>query len=522
MPLIDSTDPAAKNGKVRSHRFPAANTALPYVNRDPVQLKAVQDFLRDGQISVDVFGILRGAEAPSGASDAPDGPQLSSTFAVGEESGSFAAGRGRALAPAAEVLAPLNKVNAVVRRGESVRVEVVVRTRKVGHFFPGGTVDAFDVWVELEAVDDKGRVLLHSGAIADEGKGPVDPAAHFYRSRQLDEHGNPINKRNAWSTRSVAYVRLIPPGAADTVHYRLEIPKDAGSRIFLRAKVNYRKFAWWNTQWAFAGVRDPTDPSPAVSKSYDDGKWVFTGDTSKVSGQIKAIPDIPTTVMATSEASLVVIDERAALPTVQPLLDASVRERWNDYGIGLLLQGDLKAAQVAFRKVMAMDPAYPDGPVNVARTRIQEGEVDAAIPLLEQALKLSPRLAKAHYFLGTALKTLGRYDEAVEHLNAAAEQYPRDRVVLNEIGRVYFFQRRFDEAIAAFKRALAVDPEDLDAHYNLMLAYQGVGDHENAAREQALYTRFKADEPAQAITGPYRLKSPEDNNERQNIHEHRD
>jgi hypothetical protein len=55
-----------------------------------------------------------------------------------------------------------------------------------------------------------------------------------------------------------------------------------------------------------------------------------------------------------------------------------------------------------------------------------------------------------------------------------------------------------------------------------MLAYQGVGDHENAAREQALYTRFKADEPAQAITGPYRLKSPEDNNERQNIHEHRD
>jgi tetratricopeptide (TPR) repeat protein len=248
---------------------------------------------------------------------------------------------------------------------------------------------------------------------------------------------------------------------------------------------------------------------------------VFTGDTSKVSGQIKAIPDIPITVMAESEASLAVIDERAPLPTVQPLADASVRERWNDYGIGLLLQGDLKAAQAAFLKVMEMDPAYPDGPVNVARTRIQEGEVDAAIPLLEQALKMSPRLAKAHYFLGTALKTLGRYDEAIEHLNVAAEQYPRDRVVLNEIGRVHFFQRRFDEAIAAFKRALAVDPEDLDAHYNLMLAYQGAGDHENAARERALYTRFKADETAQAITGPYRLKSPEDNNERQSIHEHR-
>ena len=29
-------------------------------------------------------------------------------------------------------------------------------------------------------------------------------------------------------TRSVAYVRLVPPGAADTVHYRLQVPEDAG------------------------------------------------------------------------------------------------------------------------------------------------------------------------------------------------------------------------------------------------------------------------------------------------------
>ena len=140
-------------------------------------------------------------EAPADAAAAGSGaaePQLASTFAVGEESAAFGAGGGVSSTPAAEVLAPLDKIAAAVRRGESVRVEVVVRTRKVGHFFPGGTVDAFDVWVELEAVDDKGRVLLHSGAVADGGKGPVDPGAHFYRSLQLDEHGNPINKRNAW------------------------------------------------------------------------------------------------------------------------------------------------------------------------------------------------------------------------------------------------------------------------------------------------------------------------------------
>ena len=518
MPLVRSDDPAAGDGYVRSHRFPGANTALPFVNGDEEQLRVVQDFLRAGQISVDVFGITRAEEtAPPRTPDARAAePRLASTFAVGEESARF--GAGGVVTTPAEVVAPLDLAPVAVRRGESVRVEVVVRTRKVGHFFPGGTVDAFDVWVEFEAVDDTGRVLLHSGAAADGGSGPVDPGAHFYRSLQLDAHGNPINKRNAWMTRSVAYVRLIPPGAADTVHYRLRVPEDAGDRIFLRAKVNYRKFAWWNTQWAFAGVRDPHAPPPAAD--HDDAEWAFTGDTGDVSGNIKAIPDIPTTVMAEAEASLEVIDAGAPLPEVPPVAAPSLRERWNDYGIGLLLQGDLRGAEAAFRTVMEIEPAYADGPVNVARARLQEGDVETAIPLLEQALELSPGLARAHYFLGTALRALGRYDEALAEFEAARAQYPRDRVVLNQIGRIHFLERRFDEAVATLEEVLRIDPEDLQAHYNLMLSHQGAGRPDEAARERALYERFKADEAAQAITGPFRRASPEDNNERQAIHEH--
>jgi tetratricopeptide (TPR) repeat protein len=531
MPLVASNDPAAKNGFVKSHRFPGANTALPFVNKDEVQLKTVQDFLKDGQVTVDVFGITRGTELPpsperepSNARGAAQEPTLMSTFAIGEESGQFASGGRRSAGPVAEVLAPLDKVPVAVKRGESVLAEVVVRTRKVGHFFPGGTVDALEVWVEFEAVDDKGRVIRHSGAVADDGRGPLDPTAHLYRSLQLDEHGNPINKRSAWMTRSVAYVRLIPPGAADTIHYRLDIPADAGDTITLRAKVNYRKFNWWNTQWAYAGV--PTGPTTGadghalVSKSFDDRQWSFTGDLSTVSGQTKEIPALPITVLANAQATIKVAAADATLPPVSPLVDVSVRERWNDYGIGLLLQGDLSGAEAAFRRVMQADPKYADGPVNVARVLVQEGDMQAAMPLLEQALALSPGLAKAHYFLGLAQKAEGRYDEALANFKAAAAAYPRDRVVLGQIGRVLFLQRKHEEAVAAYQRALSVDPEDLFAHYNLMLAYQGLGQADLAERERRLYERFKADESAQTITGPFRLRSPADNNERQSIHAH--
>src|SRR5207249_499469 len=322
-------------------------------NQDAEQLRVTQAFLRDGQVSVDIFGLVRAPEgAPRGETKAPapSEARLASTFAQGEESSSFGAAQAF-FAPPSEVTAPLDKVGATVKRGESVRVEVVVRTRKVGHFFPGGTVDAFDVWVELEAVDDKGRTLLHSGEVEDGGKGPVEPGAHFYRSLLLDDHGNVINKRNAWSARSVAYVRLIPPGAADTIHYRLDVPDDAGDRITIKARVNYRKFAWWNTQWAFAGVRDPSQGPFDVGPDHDDGRWLFTGDTSKASGTIKAIPDIPITVMANAQAELAVVPRQAARPDTRAVTDKTVRERWNDYGIGLLLQGDIKNAENIFLKV---------------------------------------------------------------------------------------------------------------------------------------------------------------------------
>jgi tetratricopeptide (TPR) repeat protein len=520
MPLVASTDPAAKNGMIRSHRFAAANTALPFVNGDRPQLQAVQDFLKDGQVTIDVFAIARtSGAAPVRAAGGSAEPRLASTFAVGEESASFGEAQ-PFISPAAQVAGPFGAVPVSVRRGESVRVEVVVRTRKVGHFFPAGTVDAFDVWVELEAVDDTGRKIFHSGGLVGDS-GPVEPGAHFYRNLLLDEHGNPINKRNAWAARSVAYVRLIPPGAADTVHFRLDIPPDAGSRISLTAKLNHRKFAWWNTQWSYAGVRDPGQPHFALAAGHDDGPWVFTGDTSGVSGGLKKIPDLPITEMARSHATIEVFPHDARLPDVPASNDASARERWNDYGIGLLLQGDIKGAEAAFLKVTELDPAYADGWVNVGRARTQEGNMEGAMQVLEKALAVDPKLAKTHYFLAVALKALGRYDEAVAHLQHATGSYPRDRVVLNQLGRVLFLQRRYNEAILEFKKVLKIDPEDLQAHYNLMLCYSGIGDMARAEEERVLYLRFKADEASQTITGEYRRLNPEDNNERQQIHEHR-
>ena len=524
MPLVPSNDAANLDAYVHNHRFPGANTAVPFVNRDEEQLRTVTEFLQNDQIGVDIFALSEvAAEEPGQRPSAARGePRIASTFAEGDALG-FAVGRATGYTEAREVLAPINRVKPRLRRGETVRVDVVVRTKGVGHFFPGGTVDAFDVWVELKAQDEQGKVIFWSGYVPQDQagrKGPVDPSAHFYRAFLLDEHGNPINKRNAWAARSVLYVRLIPPGAADTVHFRLKIPEDCGDKIRLTAKVNYRKFGWWNTHWAFAGVRDPADPDPEVGPGYDDGNWVFSGDTSEVSGEIKEVPDLPIVTLATSTVVVRIAPSSATLPDQESVLDPADLIRWNDYGIGLLLQGDLRAAEEIFKRVTEIDADYADGWVNIGRVRVREGRMDEAQEVLSRAFKIDPKLAKTHYFMGLTYKQQGKYEEALEHFQQAEEQYPRDRMVLNQKGRILFLQRRFEEAVEILNRVLAVDPEDLQAHYNLMLCHRALGNQEAARREQKLYLRFKADESSQAITGEYRRSHPHDNNERQAIHEH--
>lgn len=523
MPKVESRDAGRHgDGMVHSHRFPAANTAVPFVNHDTEQLKVTTDFLTSGFVSVDIFAASPVADTAAGTPmvrRAGDTPQAMSSFAVGEEA---EAGVPVMIREVGEVAAPLDRANPILKPGSTVRLDVVVRTRKIGHFFPGGTVDAFDVWLELVGRDADGRTIFWSGQVADEGRGPVEPGAHFYRSYQLDAHGNPIDKRNAWQTRSLLYVRLIPPGAADVAHYRVKIPDDARGPLTFTARLQYRKFAHAYTQFAYAGQPVPGQPASAVGKGFDDRAFSFDAANipANVSGQIKdRIPDLPIVTLATATATLRVGD-RATRTEWRPIVDQPGRERWNDWGIGMLLQGDLKGAEYAFKQVTKAEPGYADGWLNVARTLIQEGETEAAKPFIEEALARDNTLGRIHFFKALTQKADGDYPAALASLERVAQQYPRDRVVLNQMARVLFLDRRFREALNVLDRVAAVDPEDLQMHYTAMLAARGLGDEARAARAEQWFRRFKADESAQAITARPRLLKPEDNNERQPIHDH--
>lgn len=553
-------------GFVHNHRFPAANTALPTAYHDAKQLETTVKFLQDKALSIDIFALRRqkpGAVAAKPTAGKPgagratsDTPQAASLN--GNENGPLTAAANASTAE--EILtAPLNRggAGAALRRGESPLIDVVVRTLKMGHAFPGGTIDAADVWVELEAKDETGRVFYHSGKLQWDD-GPVEDGAEKYRALLVDGHSNPIYRRNAWAARSVVYAKVIPPGAADAIHFRLPVPKNCGKTVTLTAKLNFRKFNWLNNQFAYSGRSKDSLPATAadgssavpvglglgktdgpVSRGWDDRPARFDADLNSVSGPTKTVPVLPITVLAQSVVTLPVVDANAApdAPAGPPLDDDAKKKeriRWNDYGIGLLLQGDFRHATNAFEQVTKIAPKWPEGYVNIGRVRQAERDSRAAQTAFEKAFALydaSPtpmtpyQRARTQFFYAQTQFDQGRLDESLATLAKVIEVFPEDRNVRNLTGTILFRLGRYDEAITHLDHTLSVDPEDVAAHYNLMKCYRAKGDPESlkqASLHQALYSRFKADETTTDLVGPYRRAHPADNNLMQRIHEHSD
>ena len=97
-----------------------------------------------------------------------------------------------------------------------------------------------------------------------------------------------------------------------------------------------------------------------------------------------------------------------------------------------------------------------------------------AISQLQQALRLDPKFVRAHSRIAALQSLAGNYDPRVQVSSAvAAEAHARQAIALDArlaepyavLGNLYGRQRRFVEAFETFKRALAIDPNDVTSNF---------------------------------------------------------
>ncbi|PYJ70958.1 MAG: hypothetical protein DME76_03685 [Verrucomicrobia bacterium] len=99
----------------------------------------------------------------------------------------------------------------------------------------------------------------------------------------------------------------------------------------------------------------------------------------------------------------------------------------------------------------------------------REGKPDQAIPEFEAALKHNPNHPEAHYYLGRVLYVKGDYEGAKRHYEETARLDPK-APVHSALGAVYFRLGQTSDAIAQFKEALRLNPDDAEAAENLRFA----------------------------------------------------
>ncbi|PYJ06292.1 MAG: hypothetical protein DME67_03940 [Verrucomicrobia bacterium] len=99
----------------------------------------------------------------------------------------------------------------------------------------------------------------------------------------------------------------------------------------------------------------------------------------------------------------------------------------------------------------------------------RDGKMDQAIPEFQAALKHNPNHPEAHYHLGRALFVKGDFEGAKVHYLETARLDPK-APVHNGLGAVYFRLGQTSEAIAQFKEALRLHPDDAEAAENLRFA----------------------------------------------------
>jgi tetratricopeptide (TPR) repeat protein len=139
----------------------------------------------------------------------------------------------------------------------------------------------------------------------------------------------------------------------------------------------------------------------------------------------------------------------------------------------LAQRGRVDEAIAHYRAAIRADPGYAFAYTSYGVLLANSGRTDEAIAAHRQALAVSPGLMEAHANLANVLQTIGRSDEAMREYEEALRLRPSAEVYSN-IGLMLLNANRPADAVAMFRRALALRTDIPVLHQNLARALKAV------------------------------------------------
>jgi tetratricopeptide (TPR) repeat protein len=196
-----------------------------------------------------------------------------------------------------------------------------------------------------------------------------------------------------------------------------------------------------------------------------------------------------TTLFACSCAVAPAGERPAAAPAAEP--DLSPAELMESARAALAADGN--DAPAWFRLGLAWQ-RQADGDLT------ETARADSAEGAFRRALEIDPGHVPALVHLGLALEEKQRYDDALAQYDRAIEAAPEDPLPwVNKASLLYFQFKRTYEAKQAVTRALELDPDNADAHFNLGVMFADANLFGEARAEWEKVLETAQDGPARSL-----------------------
>ncbi|MDP9110449.1 MAG: winged helix-turn-helix domain-containing protein, partial [Candidatus Eremiobacteraeota bacterium] len=172
----------------------------------------------------------------------------------------------------------------------------------------------------------------------------------------------------------------------------------------------------------------------------------------------------------------------AALATADALM--------GDYHYGRLPHKVYFARARAYaERALALDAASAEAHAALGIAEDQQGGRASALAEYQRALALNPGYAPARQWYGIALLMQGKTEKAYRELERAAQLDPFSVATAAWLSDAAYLTRRYQTAVAYAQQTLDLSPQRSDAYWSMGLAYEAMGDYQNADKSYQHFAR---------------------------------
>lgn len=173
----------------------------------------------------------------------------------------------------------------------------------------------------------------------------------------------------------------------------------------------------------------------------------------------------------------------------------------NDTSLALLgkvhqSRGDTARAQALWEQAIALNPKRSDLYKAIGQTAQGKDQIEEAILWWQQGLKANGQAGGLRWLIANAMVTQGHLEGTLDLLNAECKITPGAARNHYLIGQIHLKQRAYDEAEAAYRKAIELNPDYYNAFYGLGMVYTRMKQPAQARTAMGEFRRLKAQSDA--------------------------